>query len=82
MTAKATTTGRNSNKGPGKSTYTFSVTFRFLLRPFRVVPAGGRGWVRPYLTLYVNAIVSAGYDEIDKIGINLINTPALTYNVT
>jgi hypothetical protein len=32
--------------------------------------------------LYVNAVVSAGDDEIDKIGVNLINTPALTYNVT
>jgi hypothetical protein len=42
----------------------------------------GRGWVRPYLTLYVNAVVSTGDNEIDKIGVNLINTPALTYNVT
>ncbi len=32
--------------GPGKTTYTFSVTFRFLLRPFSVLPAGGGGWVR------------------------------------
>jgi hypothetical protein len=32
--------------------------------------------------LYVNAVISAGDDEIDKIGVNLINTPALTYNVT
>jgi hypothetical protein len=29
--------------GPGKTTYTFSVTFRFLLRPFSVLPAGGGG---------------------------------------
>jgi hypothetical protein len=42
----------------------------------------GRGWVRPYLTLYVNAIVSTGDNEIDKIGVNLINMLALTYNVT
>ncbi len=42
----------------------------------------GRGWVRPYLMLYVNAVVSAGDNEIDKIGINLINTPVLTHNVT
>ncbi len=27
--------------GPGKTTYTFSLTFRFLLRPFSVLPAGG-----------------------------------------
>jgi hypothetical protein len=32
--------------GPGKTTYTFSVTFRFLLRLFSVLPAGGGGWVR------------------------------------
>ncbi len=68
--------------GPGETTYTFSVTFRFPLRPFSMVPAGREGGFRPYLTLYVNAVVSAGDDEIDKIGINLINTLALTYNVT
>jgi hypothetical protein len=28
-------------KGPGKTTYTFSVMFCFLLRPFSVLPAGG-----------------------------------------
>ncbi len=33
-------------RGPGKTTYTFSITFRFLLRPFSVLPAGGGGWVR------------------------------------
>jgi hypothetical protein len=33
----------------------------------------------PYLMLYVNAVVSAGDNEI---GVNLINTPALTYNIT
>jgi hypothetical protein len=33
-------------RGPGKTMYTFSVTFRFLLRPFSVLPAGGGGWVR------------------------------------
>jgi hypothetical protein len=32
--------------GPGKTTYTFSVMFRFLLRLFSVLPAGGGGWVR------------------------------------
>ncbi len=32
--------------GPGKTTYSFSVTFRFPLRPFSVLPAGGGGWVR------------------------------------
>ncbi len=31
--------------GPGKTTYTFSVTFRFPLRPFSMLPAGGGGWV-------------------------------------
>ncbi len=31
------------NKGPGKTTYTFSVTFRFRFRPFSVVPAGREG---------------------------------------
>jgi hypothetical protein len=29
--------------GPGKTTYTFSLTFRFLPRPFSVLPAGGGG---------------------------------------
>jgi hypothetical protein len=29
--------------GPGKTTYMFSVTFRFLLRLFSVLPAGGGG---------------------------------------
>jgi hypothetical protein len=29
--------------GPGKTTYTFSVMFRFLLRPFSMLPAGGEG---------------------------------------
>jgi hypothetical protein len=33
----------------------------------------------PHPALYVNAIVSAGDNER---GINLINTPALTYNIT
>jgi hypothetical protein len=33
-------------RGPGKTTYTFSITFRFLLRPFSMLPAGGGGWVR------------------------------------
>jgi hypothetical protein len=32
--------------GPGKTTYMFSVTFCFPLRPFSVLPAGGGGWVR------------------------------------
>jgi hypothetical protein len=32
--------------GPGKTKYTFSVMFRFPLRPFSVLPAGGGGWVR------------------------------------
>jgi hypothetical protein len=36
-------------------------------------------YVSPHLMLYVNAVVSAGDNEI---GINLINTPALTYNIT
>ncbi len=35
-----------SPTGPGKTTYTFSVMFRFPLRPFSVLPAGGGGWVR------------------------------------
>ncbi len=34
------------SSGPGKTTYTFSVTFRFPLRPFSMLPAGGGGWVR------------------------------------
>jgi hypothetical protein len=29
--------------GPGKTTYTFLVTFRFPLRPFSVLPAGRGG---------------------------------------
>jgi hypothetical protein len=33
-------------KGPGKTTYTFSVTFRFPLRLFSMLSAGGGGWVR------------------------------------
>jgi hypothetical protein len=32
--------------GPGKTTYTFSVMFRFPLRPFSVLPAGGGELVR------------------------------------
>ncbi len=32
--------------GPGKTTYMFSVTLRFPLRLFNVLPAGGGGWVR------------------------------------
>ncbi len=31
------------SRGPGKTMYTFSATFRFLLRPFSVLPAGGGG---------------------------------------
>ncbi len=30
-------------RGPGKTTYTFSVTLCFQLRPFSVLPAGGGG---------------------------------------